>query len=108
MNLEILWLVTVFAFASLFYGYYSRTDSWRIVGIVFLFFTGIAFEPFIPSPFGEIQYKSGINITTVGSSTISTDLYESYTNHTLGFFYVIASVWGAIIVWGERRQFQDE
>lgn len=79
-----------------------------------LFLLGVALEPaLLPlSMVGAVTYQNEtittINYTTIGSSDIATinsrPVYDTYSNHTLGFYLMIAAGLGLTLILVDRRR----
>lgn len=81
--------LTIFLVAALFIflGNWDLENNFylAVVGYAFLFILGLGLIT------SGIDYKSGYNMNTSGSSTTVTAVYTSYTNQTIGVFIAIAS-----------------
>jgi hypothetical protein len=83
-------------------GYYLKgeADIFKFIGFTFIFILGLMMVPY--NPFGTIEYQSGNNITTVGTSTTVDYNYVDYNNLRLGIYLATLGGLGfasSFIVW---------
>lgn len=72
-------------------------DGLRILGATFLIILGSVFL------FSGIDIPSGTEAVTVGSTTTITTLYQTYTNHSLAFFFQLFGLVMFIFILVDRR-----
>lgn len=114
MILPVFILFFLIAAFFIIYGYIAKDDAFRIIGITFIFLSGLAIEPATTglSLIGPVQYENGtitsINTTISGNNTFTVESavpqYVNYTNHALGFWLAISGVFGIIIIMTDRRK----
>jgi len=101
-------LYTLFFFISLVFiimGYYSETDSLKLVGWTFILILGFT----IAGAGGSgISYHDGDNITVSGSTTVITPNYSSYNNHFFGYWIMVLSFVGFAAAFFDRRKGVDD
>lgn len=101
VELFVLFLVII-AFLC-WYGYFTKIRMFAIVGMIILFILSswiILYSYTGKNAYG-LEYKIGNNITTVGSSTITTNIYATYNDSTtmwFGFLLGIISLSGIFLV----------
>lgn len=88
----------VFLIISFFLETNDTTIIMRFLGTVVLFLMGIAMFQ------GNIEYKSGDNITLTGDTYVVESTYTSYQNHTIGFFVALLGVISFSLTFLEIRQ----
>jgi hypothetical protein len=72
-------------------------DALRILGATFLIILGSTFL------FTGIEIPSSTELVTVGSTTTVTQLYTTYTNHTLAFFFQLFGLVLFVFILVDRR-----
>jgi hypothetical protein len=100
---EIFTLLLASSFLLLFYGFYVKSDSFRLIGAVLLFLFGGMLSPSVPSLIGQLEYKTGIIQNVTGNITTITDTLGVYTNHTLGFYFALLGIVALIVIMVDRR-----
>lgn len=96
-----------FSLALLFYGFYSRTDIFRLIGVTLLFLLSISISPFIPDQVGGIEYQTGSVTEVNGSTTTETLIFEEYKSHTLSFYFMAFSILTLFIIMVDRRDYDN-
>ena len=103
MIIELFIAMFLVAFIFLFYGWSVRADMYRVVGSTLIFLLGVMLMTSVPSLLGRLEIPVATNITTVGSNTYVEDVFEEYTNHTLGFFIAISGALSLVLILVDRR-----
>lgn len=103
MTIEIYAILVAVSLLFLFYGWYTKTDLWRLVGCLFLFFIGAVLSPSIPSLMGDLELQTGQTETVVANTTTITYDYTTYQSHSIGWWFSIIGIFGFISVMVDRR-----
>jgi hypothetical protein len=107
MLLELFVGLLFFSLALLFYGFYSRTDIFRLIGITLIFFLGVGLSPTMPDQIGGVEYQTGMIETVNGSTTTTTYLFSEYKSHTLSFYMVAFALLTFFIIMMDRKDYDN-
>ena len=107
MILELYIAFYVVAFAFLFYGWYTRSDIYRILGSFMIIVLAAMLVPQINGIAGQVQYISGTSAIVNGSSISVVNNYAVFTSPTLGFYLFLAGAMSFYLVLMDRRTGND-
>jgi hypothetical protein len=105
MILDIFFVLVFISLALIYFGFYTNPPLrvYSIVGFVFLFIlsTWVCLYNYMPSNFqtSGLQYKVGSNVSTIGSSTIVTDIYSVYNDATTFWVGFILAFISGMSIW---------
>jgi hypothetical protein len=80
--LSLFGLAVVFIFLGFLLN--GRADIFHFTGFIFIFILGLMLIPI--NPFGNVEYRTGSNITTNGANTTIQDIYTQFDNIRLGIY----------------------
>jgi len=110
MIISIWGLLITIAFTCGLMSFWMESDSTKIDTVIILRIvsTMIIFLMGLPMMQGNIEYKTGANITTSGTNITITDTYTSYQNQTIGWLILILGGFGFALTMWEIRNIRRE
>lgn len=86
MILELFLVLLIVAVVALSLGYFTGDPHYAYIGLFFIFILGVILFT------GNVEYETGLNITTVGGVTYVNYMYDDFTGDYARWFGVFLAV----------------
>ena len=104
LSIFTLWLIAAFVLS--FYGYYTKSDMFRIFGAALFVILGLTVEPATSNLFGPLQYEYTYTVTQINGTTSQfvEPQYSNYQSHVIGFYLALLGSFSIYNIFMDRRE----